>query len=72
MAAPGEEAVTTVIAEPDESFETALTRFEKPRESSGHLSEPRTPRRHDEPGLERTRNTLVACEKAQKRERLSA
>ena len=46
--------MTTVIVEPDESFETALTRFEKPRENSGRLYELRTPRHHDEPGLERT------------------
>ena len=70
--APGEKAVTTVIVEPDKSFETALTRFEKPRENSGRLYELRTPRHHDEPGLERTPIALVACKKAQKRERLSA
>jgi small subunit ribosomal protein S21 len=61
--------VTTVIVEPEESFENALERFKKPCEKSGLMPELRK-RQHDEkPSVKR--KALAACKKAQKRERTS-
>jgi len=63
--------VTTVIIEPDESFENALKRFKKQCEKSGLISELRK-RQHDEkPTVKRKRQALAARKKAQERERMS-
>ena len=61
--------MTTVIVEPDESFENALKRFKKQCEKSGLISELRKRQHYEKPSV--TRKALAARKKAQKRERMS-
>ena len=63
--------MTTVIIEPDESFENALKRFEKQCEKSGLISELRKRQHYEKPSVKRKRKALAARKKAQKRERMS-
>ena len=63
--------MTTVVVEPDESFENALKRFKKLCEKSGLLSELRKRQHYEKPSVKRKRKTLVARKKAQKRQRMS-
>jgi len=63
--------VTTVIVEPDESFENALKRFKKQCEKSGLISELRKRQHYEKPSVKRKRQALAARKKAQKRERMS-
>jgi small subunit ribosomal protein S21 len=63
--------VTTVIIEPDESFENALKRFKKQCEKSGLISELRKRQHYEKPSVKRKRKALAARKKAQKRERMS-
>jgi len=63
--------VTTVIIEPDESFENALKRFKKQCEKSGLISELRKRQHYEKPSVKRKRQALAARKKAQKRERMS-
>ena len=68
-AGAGRSCVTTVIVEPDESFESALKRFKKQCEKVGLLSELKK-RQHDEkPSVKRKQKALVAREKAKRHER---
>lgn len=62
--------MTTVVVEPDESFENALKRFKKLCEKSGLLSELRKRQHYEKPSVKRKRKTLAARKKAKKRERL--
>jgi small subunit ribosomal protein S21 len=62
--------VTTVIVEPDESFENALKRFKKQCEKSGLMSELRKRQHYEKPSVKRKRKALAARKKAQKRERM--
>ena len=62
--------MTTVVVEPDESFENALKRFKKLCEKSGLLSELRKRQHYEKPSVKRKRKTLVARKKAQKRQRM--
>lgn len=61
--------MTTVIVEPDESFENALRRFKKQCEKSGLISELRKRQHYEKPSVKR--KALAARKKAQKRERTS-
>jgi small subunit ribosomal protein S21 len=63
--------VTTVIVEPNESFDNALKRFKKQCEKSGLLSELRKRQHYEKPSVKRMRKALAARKKAQKRERMS-
>jgi len=63
--------VTTVIVEPDESFESALKRFKKQCEKTGLLFELRKRQHYEKPSVKRKRKALAARKKAQKRERMS-
>ena len=63
--------VTKVIIEPDESFESALKRFKKQCEKAGLLSELKRRQHFEKPSVRRRRKTLVARQKAKKRERVS-
>ncbi len=63
--------MTTVIIEPDESFENALKRFKKQCEKSGLISELRKRQHYEKPSVKRKRKALAARKKAQKRERMS-
>ena len=63
--------MTTVIVEPDESFENALKRFKKQCEKSGLISELRKRQHYEKPSVKRKRKALAARKKAQKRERMS-
>ncbi len=63
--------MTTVIVEPDESFENALKRFKKQCEKSGLISELRKRQHYEKPSVKRKRQALAARKKAQKRERMS-
>jgi len=63
--------VTTVIVEPDESFESALKRFKKQCEKAELLSKLKK-RQHDEkPSVKRKRKALAASKKTKRRERFS-
>ena len=61
--------MTTVIVEPDESFESALKRFKKQCEKAGLMSELRKRQHYEKPSVKRKRKTLAARKKAKKRER---
>ena len=61
--------MTTVVVEPDESFENAL-RF-KQCEKAGLMSELRKRQHYEKPSVKRKRKTLAARKKAKKRERFS-
>jgi small subunit ribosomal protein S21 len=63
--------VTTVIVEPDESFDAALKRFKKQCEKPGLMSELRKRQHYEKPSIKRERKALAARKKAQKRERVS-
>ncbi len=63
--------MTTVIVEPEESFENALKRFKKQCEKSGLMSELRKRQHYEKPSVKRKRKALAARKKAQKRERMS-
>ena len=63
--------MTTVIVEPNESFDNALKRFKKQCEKSGLLSELRKRQHYEKPSVKRMRKALAARKKAQKRERMS-
>jgi small subunit ribosomal protein S21 len=67
----GGTSVTTVIVEPDESFESALKRFKKQCEKTGLLFELRKRQHYEKPSVKRKRKALAARKKAQKRERMS-
>ena len=57
--------MTTVIVEPDESFESALKRCEK----AGLLSELKKRQHYEKPSVRRKRKALAAHKKAKRRER---
>ena len=61
--------VTTVIVEPDESFESALKRFKKQCEKAGLLSELKKRQHYEKPSVRRKRKALAARKKAKRRER---
>ncbi len=61
--------MTTVIVEPDESFESAVKRFKKQCEKAGLLSELKKRQHYEKPSVRRKRKALVARKKAQRRER---
>ena len=61
--------MTTVIVEPDESFESALRRFKKQCEKAGLLSELKKRQHYEKPSVRRKRKALVARKKAKRRER---
>jgi small subunit ribosomal protein S21 len=65
----GDGAVTKVIVEPDESFESALKRFKKQCEKAGLLSELRKRQHYEKPSARRKRKALAARKKAKRRER---
>ncbi|MCI0547503.1 MAG: 30S ribosomal protein S21 [Candidatus Rokubacteria bacterium] len=61
--------MTTVIVEPEESFESALKRFKKQCEKAGLMLELRQRQHYEKPSVKRKRKTLAARKKAKKRER---
>lgn len=65
------EVVTTVIVEPNGSFESALRRFKKQCEDSRLIPGSRQRLHHEKPSVKRKRTTLAAREKARKRQRMS-
>ena len=67
--AEGDAQVTTVIVEPDESFESALKRFKKQCEKAGLLSELKKRQHYEKPSVRRKRKALAARKKAKRRER---
>lgn len=68
--ATGAESVTTVVVEPDESFESALKRFKKQCEKAGLLSEFKKRQHYEKPSVRRKRKALAA-RKAKRRDRMS-
>lgn len=69
--APGGYRLTTVVVEPDESFESALKRFKKQCEKAGLSSEIRKRQHYEKPSARRKRKALAARTKAKRRERNS-
>jgi small subunit ribosomal protein S21 len=67
----GESCVTSVVVEPDESFESALRRFKKQCEKGGLLSETQRRQHHGKPSIKHKRKALAARKKAKRRERFS-
>ena len=61
--------MTTVIVEPDESFESALKRFKKQCEKAGLLCELKKRQHYEKPSVRRKRKALAARKKAERRER---
>ncbi len=61
--------MTKVIVEADESFESALKRFEKQCEKSGLPSEFNKRQHYEKPSVRRKRKALAARKKAKRRER---
>ena len=61
--------MTTVIVEPDESFESALKRFKKQCEKAGLLSKLKKRQHYEKPSVRRKRKAMAARKKGKRRER---
>jgi len=59
--------LTTVIVEPDESFESALKRFKKQCEKAGLMYELRKREHYEKPSVRRKKKALAARKRALKK-----
>ena len=59
--------MTTVIVEPDESFESALKRFKKQCEKAGLMYELRKREHYEKPSVRHKKKTLAARKRALKK-----